>query len=553
MADIKATLPQDIQGPSFNDEFGDVFGIIYGITFDGFSLRETRGLRRDRARAAFMRIHDVSKIQIYGDQEEKIYLHFSPQRLAELGVTLDQMLGAIARPGNALQPSGVVNTRAESILVEISGALLAEQSLRDINLYINNRFVKLLSIATVERTYVDPPQKIFRVGNRQAIGIGIAMRPGANVLEFGENLRAVAEQLEQRFPVGIEVRQVSDQPAVVEESNHGFTKALWEAIAIVLAVSFLSLGFRAGIVVATSIPLVTAIVFLCMEIADISLQRISLGAADHRARAAGRRRHDHRRDDGGPDRGRRRKDQGRRLCLLSYGVSHADRHPGHDRGLRAGRLRQERHRPVLLLTVRRGRARAGRLLVRGGALRTGHRRRRPAADPQAPCRSRQSRAASRGSANAPSMPVLSLACMRWKYVTIAVTLASFRARPLRHPVRAEAVLPGLRPPGGPDHDDAPKNASIYATRDEVDRAQKLIDGDPDDRTRYSSYIGGGAIRFYLPLDVQLDNAFLAQFVIVTKGLAERRDVVIAKFEKAFAADFPDVITRVQRHRSLARL
>jgi len=153
-----------------------------------------------------------------------------------------------------------------------------ENADRDINLYINNRFVKLLSIATVERTYVDPPQKIFRVGNRQAIGIGIAMRPGANVLEFGENLRAVAEQLEQRFPIGIEVRQVSDQPAVVEESIHGFTKALWEAIAIVLAVSFLSLGFRAGIVVATSIPLVLAIVFLCMEIAGISLQRISLGA-----------------------------------------------------------------------------------------------------------------------------------------------------------------------------------------------------------------------------------------------------------------------------------
>ena len=113
---------------------------------------------------------------------------------------------------------------------------------------------------------MDPPQKIFRVGNRQAIGIGIAMRPGANVLEFGENLRAVAEQLEQRFPVGIEVRQVSDQPAVVEESIHGFTKALWEAIAIVLAVSFLSLGFRAGIVVATSIPLVLAIVFLAWKL-----------------------------------------------------------------------------------------------------------------------------------------------------------------------------------------------------------------------------------------------------------------------------------------------
>src|SRR5262249_9571963 len=137
-----------------------------------------------------------------------------------------------------------------------------------------------------------------------------------------------------------------------------------------------------------------------------------------------------------------------------------------------------------------------------------------------------------------------LACMRWKYVTIAVTLAAFAGSLYATQFVQKQFFPASDRPEVLVTMMLPKNASIYATRDEVNRAQKLIDGDPD-VVRYSSYIGGGAIRFYLPLDVQLDNAFLAQFVIVTKGLAER-DVVMAKLEKAFATDFPDVMARVQR-------
>lgn len=540
VADIKANLPHDIQGPYFNDEFGDVFGIIYGITFDGFSLREARDFA-ETARAAFMRVHDVGKIQIYGDQEEKIYLHFSPQRLAELGVTLDQVLGAIAAQ-NALQPSGVVNTKAESILVEVSGALLAEQSLRDINLYINNRFVKLLSIATVERTYVDPPQKIFRVGNRQAIGIGIAMRPGANVLEFGENLRAVAEQLEQRFPIGIEVRQVSDQPAVVEESIHGFTKALWEAIAIVLAVSFLSLGFRAGIVVATSIPLVLAIVFLCMEMAGISLQRISLGALIISLGLLV--------DD----------------AMITVEMMVAQIEAGVEKTKAAVYAYTHTAFPMLtgtLVTIAGfvpvGFARSGTgqycyslfavvalALVVSWFVAVIYAPVIGVAVLPATLKSHADTAKSRGLAafGQRAFDAVLLACMRWKFVTIGVTLACFALALYATQFVQKQFFPASDRPEVLITMMLPKNASIYATREEVDRAQKLIDADSE-VVRYSSYIGGGAIRFYLPLDVQLDNAFLAQFVVVTKGLTER-DVVIAKLEKAFAADFPDVITRVQR-------
>jgi multidrug efflux pump subunit AcrB len=540
VADIRATLPQGVQGPYFNDEFGDVFGIIYGITFDGFSLRETRDFA-ETARAAFMRVKNVGKIQIYGDQEEKVYLHFSPQRLAELGVTLDQVLSAIAAQ-NALQPSGVVNTQAESILVEVTGALLAEQSVRDINLYINGRFVKLSSLATVARTYVDPPQKMFRVGNRQAIGIGIAMRPGANVLEFGENLRAVAEELEQRFPIGISVRQVSDQPAVVEESIHGFTKALWEAIAIVLGVSFLSLGFRAGLVVATSIPLVLAIVFLSMEMAGISLQRISLGALIIALGLLV--------DD----------------AMITVENMVAQIEAGVEKSKAAVYAYTHTAFPMLtgtLVTIAGfvpvGFARSGTgqycyslfavvtiALVVSWFVAVLYSPVIGVALLPATLKHHADAGKSRGlgALGMRAFNATLLACMRWKYVTIAVTLAAFALSLYGTQFVQKQFFPASDRPEVLVTMMLPKNASIYATRDEVDRAQKLIDGDPD-VARYSSYIGGGAIRFYLPLDVQLDNAFLAQFVIVTKGLAER-DLVMARLEKAFAEDFPDVVSRVQR-------
>src|SRR5262249_30337375 len=149
-------------------------------------------------------------------------------------------------------------------------------SLKQINLYLNNRFYQLTDLAIIQHGYIDPPQKMFQVNGQPAIGIGISMRPGGNVLRMGKELREIAARLQQQFPIGINVNQVSDQPKVVKEAIGGFTKALLEAVVIVLAVSFVSLGVRAGLVVALSIPLVLAIVFLGMKMMDTSLQRISL-------------------------------------------------------------------------------------------------------------------------------------------------------------------------------------------------------------------------------------------------------------------------------------
>ena len=263
-------------GPFFNDEFGDVFGIIYGITYDGFTAREARDFA-ETARAEFLRVPDVGKVDIYGDQDEKIYLNFSPQKLANLKLSLDDVLTAIARQ-NAVVPSGIINTPSENMLVDVTGSLLSPDGIGNLNLWVDGRFYKLSDVAEVQRGYSDPPTKMFRVNGKPAIGIGINMREGGNNLDFGKGLHEAAERLKQRFPVGIELNLVSDQPEVVREAIGGFTEALFEAIVIVLVVSFLSLGFRAGLVVALSIPLVLAIVFAAMDAMGISLQRISLGA-----------------------------------------------------------------------------------------------------------------------------------------------------------------------------------------------------------------------------------------------------------------------------------
>ena len=223
VSDIKATLPKDVVGPFFNDEFGDVFGIIYGITYDGFTPREARDFA-ETVRAEFLRSPDVGKVEIFGDQDEKIYLNLSPQKLANLKLNLDAVLTAIAKQ-NAVVPSGVINTPSENVLVDVTGALLTPEAIAKLNLWVDGRFYKLTDIAEIQHGYSDPATKMFRVNGKPAIGIGVNMRVGGNNLTFGEGLHQAAERLMQRLPVGIELKLVSDQPEVVREAIGGFTEA----------------------------------------------------------------------------------------------------------------------------------------------------------------------------------------------------------------------------------------------------------------------------------------------------------------------------------------
>lgn len=276
IADIKGDFPSGVVGPFFNDRFGDVFGNIYAFTSDGLSQRQLRDLV-ENARSEVLTVPNVGKVDVAGAQDEAIYLEFSTRQIAALGIDQQSVISTL-QAQNAVTQSGFVDAGPERIALRVSGQFTSEESLRSINLRINDRFFPLTDVATIKRGYVDPPSSLFRFNGEPAIGLAIGMKQGANLLAFGEALEAQMKRVVADLPIGVDVHRVSDQPDVVDEAVSGFTRALFEAIAIVLVISFISLGLRAGMVVAISIPLVLTITFVVMEYSGISLQRISLGA-----------------------------------------------------------------------------------------------------------------------------------------------------------------------------------------------------------------------------------------------------------------------------------
>jgi multidrug efflux pump len=274
--DIRGSLPSGTIGPQFNDEFGDTFGIIYGFTADGFTHRELRD-HVENVRSRLLRVQDVAKIDTIGAQDERLYLEFSLQKLSGLGVDRAELIRAL-QAQNSVTPAGVLRTQDEAILLRVSGGFASEADLRRVNFAFNGRLFRLTDLGTVKRSYADPPQPMFRVNGQAAIGLGIAMREGGDMLTLGRNIQRAMSEITTSLPIGVEAHLVNDQPQVVDHAVGEFMKTLWEAIAIVMAVSLLSLGLRAGAVVACSIPLVLAVVFVAMDLAHINFQRVSLGA-----------------------------------------------------------------------------------------------------------------------------------------------------------------------------------------------------------------------------------------------------------------------------------
>ena len=272
--DIAPQFPQGVQGPFFNDRFGDVYGNIYAFTSDGLTPRQLRDYVED-VRTRILAVPNAGKVDLVGAQDEAIYLEFSTRQIAALGLN-QQAIVASLQAQNAITPSGVIESGPERVSVRVGGQFTSEESLRAINLRVNDRFFRLSDVATIRRGYADPPTALFRFNGQDAIGLAIGMKPNANLLEFGAALEKKMDELLADLPVGDQMH--ADQPVIVEEAVSGFTRALAEAVAIVLAVSFISLGMRAGFVVALSIPLVLAITFTVMAYLGISLQRISLGA-----------------------------------------------------------------------------------------------------------------------------------------------------------------------------------------------------------------------------------------------------------------------------------
>jgi multidrug efflux pump len=276
IADFKKDFPQGVIGPFFNDRFGDVFGNIYAFTSDGLGERQLRD-RVEDIRAKVLTVPNVGKVDILGAQDEVIYLEFSTRKIAALGLDTRSIMASL-QAQNAVAPSGVFQAGPERISVRVGGQFASEENLKAVNLRVNDRFFPLTDVATITRGYVDPPATLFRFNGQPAIALAIGMKTGANLLQFGEALKEEMSKIVADLPIGVGVHLVADQPVVVEHAVSGFTEALFEAVIIVLGISFLSLGVRAGLVVAIAIPLVLAITFLGMAYAGISLQRISLGA-----------------------------------------------------------------------------------------------------------------------------------------------------------------------------------------------------------------------------------------------------------------------------------
>jgi multidrug efflux pump len=278
--DIRHTLPAGVQGPFPNDEFGDVQIKIFALTSRDDKTGYTMGdLRREADKLAreLRRVPDVKKIELIGVQDEKIYIDVSPARLAAMGLVPTQVFDALQRQ-NAVAPAGHVETESDRVRLRVTGAFDSVDAIRETMLAFGGRSFRLGDIARVSRGLADPPQPRMRFGGRDAVGIGVVMARGGNVIDLGENLSKTMNQLQQDLPVGMDVQVVFDQPQIVKTSLNLFVSTLGEAMAIVLAVSFLSLGWRTGTVVALSIPLVLAMTFLAMKLFGIDLQRISLGA-----------------------------------------------------------------------------------------------------------------------------------------------------------------------------------------------------------------------------------------------------------------------------------
>jgi multidrug efflux pump len=279
VGDIRSTLPQGVVGPFFDDEFGDTFGNIYSVSGDGFSYEQLR-VEAERIRNQLLKLPDVSKVELFGVQSERIYVEVSNAKVASLGIDPSLVLGTLQNQ-NAMVPSGSFELKDERVFLRVSGEYDSVESIK--NLIIrptgpNGKAFRLGDIANVFRGYVDPPAPKMRFMGKRAIGIGVAMRLGGDIIALGSSLDERVHQLEKNLPLGLELQEVTAMHKTVSRSISEFTRALIEAVLIVLAVNFFSLGARSGLVVALSIPLVLAGTFLFMRLFDVGLHKISLGA-----------------------------------------------------------------------------------------------------------------------------------------------------------------------------------------------------------------------------------------------------------------------------------
>ncbi len=541
--DIRDTLPPGVQGPYPNDEFGDVQVSIFALTGDGYGLADLHRYA-DKVALELRRVKDVKRVELIGVQDEKIYIDVLPTRLVSLGISPLQLADALQKQ-NSINPAGFIETSNDRIHIRVSGAYDSVERVRNTDLLINGQHFRLADIGNVSRSLSDPPGPQMRVGGQPAIGIGIIMDKGGNVIELGTHLHQAMQRIAGELPVGIDVHEVADQPKVVEGSINLFEHSLTEAVAIVLVVSFLSLGLRTGLVVALSIPLVLAITFFVMKILGIDLQRISLGAL---VIALGLLVDD---------------------AIIAVEMMVVKMEQGWDRYKAATFAYTSTAFPMLtgtLITaaaftpVGFSKSAASEYTVSifqvvTVALLTswivavvftpfiGYK----LLDPQALMAKAQ-----KHGADIYDTPFyrrlrrLVTWCLRNRWKVIGATILVFV---LAMAVFGKFVQKQFFPPASRLEVMVdvwlPQGASIKATGDEVRRIEKLLQGDPAIDS-YAAYIGNGAPRFVLSLDQQLYSNNFGQFVIVTKSLQAREELVRRLGARLAGPEFSGIRLRIAR-------
>ncbi|MCX7145440.1 MAG: efflux RND transporter permease subunit [Sulfuritalea sp.] len=533
--DIRHTLPAGVQGPFPNDEFGDVQMKIFALTSRddkaGYGMGDLRR-EADRLARELRRVEDVKKIELIGVQDEKIYIDVSPARLAAMGLVPTQVFDALQRQ-NAVAPAGHVETETDRVRLRVSGPFDSVDALRETTLAVGGRNFRLGDIGKITRGLADPPQPRMRVAGREAVGLGIVMARGGNVIALGENLATTMARLQRDLPVGMDVHVVFDQPDIVKTSLNLFVRTLGEAILIVLAVSFLSLGWRTGTVVALSIPLVLAMTFFAMKIFGIDLQRISLGALVISLGLLV--------DD----------------AIIAAEMMVVKMEQGWDRFKAATFAYTSTAFPMLtgtLITaagftpVGFAKSGAGEYTISIFQVVTiallvswivavvftpylGYKLLDPA---------KLREIGEKHGGDIYDSPfyrrfrALVVWCLRHRWLVIGATVAGFvlSLMAFNGAVQKQFFPAASRPELMVDIW-LPQGASLKATEREVKRVEALVDKDAGIAS-WSSYVGNGAPRFFLSLDQQLFADNFGQMVIVTKGLKEREEVK-NKLEAAFDA------------------
>ncbi|MER2296488.1 MAG: efflux RND transporter permease subunit [Pseudomonas sp.] len=545
VSDIRHTLPPEVQGPFFNDEFGTTFGNIYALTGAGFDYAVLKDYA-ERVQIQLQRVKDVGKVELVGLQDEKVWIELSNLKLATLGVPLEAVQQAL-REQNAVSTAGFFETPSERLQLRVSGRFDSVDQIRQFPVRVGDRTFRIGDVADVHRGFNDPPAPRMRFMGEDAIGLAVSMKDGGDILVLGQALEGEFERLARNLPAGMELRKVSDQPAAVKAGVGEFVQVLVEALVIVLLVSFFSLGLRTGLVVALAIPLVLAMTFAAMHYFGIGLHKISLGAL---VLALGLLVDD---------------------AIIAVEMMAIKMEQGFDRLKAASYAWTSTAFPMLTGTLITA---AGFLPIATAASSTGEYTRSifqvvtialltswVAAVLFVPylgerllpdlAKLHAARHDKHGHAPDPyATPFYQRVrrvvewCVRRRKTVIVLTIAAFVGSILLFRFVPQQFFPASGRPELLVDLKLAEGASLANTAERVKQLEALLK-QQDGIENYVAYVGSGSPRFYLPLDQQLPAASFAQFVVLASSLEERerlRSWLIGTVEQ----QFPDLRARVTR-------